>query len=50
MDQYFDLHQVTSLQKVPNASLYLDNDQFVWYQWLCERKKNSIISWSIFMD
>ena len=20
----------------------------MWYQWLCERKKNTIISWSIF--
>jgi hypothetical protein len=50
MEQYFDLHQVPSLQKVPIASLYLENDQFVWYQWLCERKKNYIISWSIFMD
>jgi hypothetical protein len=50
MEQYFDLHQVPSLQKVPIASLYLENDQFVWYQWLCERKNNYIISWSIFMD
>jgi hypothetical protein len=50
MEQFFDLHQVPSLQKVPIASLYLENDQFVWYQWLCERKNNYIISWSIFMD
>ena len=50
MEQYFDLHQVPRLQKVPIASLYLKNDQFVWYQWLCERKKNYMISWSIFTD
>jgi hypothetical protein len=41
---------VPSLQKVTIASLYLKNDQFVWYQWLCERKKNYMISWSIFTD
>ena len=50
MNQCFDLHQVPSLQKVPIASLYLENDQFVWYQWICERKKDSIISWSMFTD
>jgi hypothetical protein len=50
MEQFFDLHQVPSLQKVTIASLYLENDQFVWYQWLCERKKDYIISWSIFTD
>jgi hypothetical protein len=50
MEQFFDLHQVPTLQKVTLASLYLENDQFVWYQWICERKKDSIISWSIFMD
>jgi hypothetical protein len=50
MEQYSDLHQVPSLQKVPSASLYLENDQFVWYQWLYERKKIYIISWSIFTD
>jgi hypothetical protein len=31
MEKYFNLHQVPSLQKVPIASLYLENDQFVWY-------------------
>jgi hypothetical protein len=36
MEQFFDLHQVSTLQKVTLASLYLENDQFVWYQWLCE--------------
>jgi hypothetical protein len=30
--------------------LYLENDQFVWYQRLCQRKKNYIISWSIFTN
>jgi hypothetical protein len=49
MEQFFDQHQMPRLQKVPITSLYLENDQFVWYQWICERKKNYIISWSIFM-
>jgi hypothetical protein len=39
MEQLFDLHQTPRLQKVPIASLYLENYQFVWYQWFCERKK-----------
>ena len=44
------LHQVPNLQKVTIASLYLEPQQFVRYQWLCERKKNTIISWSIFTE
>jgi hypothetical protein len=31
-DQFFDIHQTSSLQNVPIASLYLENHQFVWYQ------------------
>ena len=51
MEKLFYLHQVLTLQKVIIASLYLETDQFVLYQWLCERKKiDSIISWSILMD
>ena len=46
MEQFFDLHQVPTLQKVTIA--YLEPDQFVWYQWNCDRKKDSIISWCIF--
>ena len=45
-----DLHQVPNLQKVTISSLYLEPKQFVWYQWLCEQKKDTIISWSIFME
>ena len=36
MDQFFDLHQVPNLQKVTITSLYLEPEQFVWYQWICE--------------
>ena len=36
MEQFFDLHQVPNLQKVTIASLYLEPEKFVWYQWLCE--------------
>ena len=50
MDQFFDLHQVPTFQNVTIASLYLELDQFVWYQWLCDRKNDSIISWSIFIE
>jgi hypothetical protein len=50
MEKLFDIHQTTRLQKLPIASLYLENDQFVSYQWLCEIKNNYLISWSIFMD
>jgi hypothetical protein len=50
MEKLFDLHQVPTLQKVTLASLYLENDQFVWYQWLCERKKDFIVSCSIFTN
>jgi hypothetical protein len=44
------IHQVPNLQKVTIASLYLEPQQFVLYQWLCEHKKNTIISWSIFTE
>jgi hypothetical protein len=50
MEQFFDILQVANLQKVTIASLYLEPQQFVWYQWLCEHKKNTIISWSIFTE
>lgn len=29
----FHLHQVATLQKVNKASMYLEQDQFLWYQW-----------------
>jgi hypothetical protein len=50
MERLFDIYQTTRLKKLPIASLYLENYQFVSYQWLCEIKKNYLISWSIFMD
>jgi hypothetical protein len=50
MEHFFDLHQVPNLQKVTIASLYLEPKQFVWYQWLCEQKNDTIISWSIFTE
>ena len=42
MEQFFDLHEVLTLKKVTIASLYLEPDQFVWYQWLCDHKMESI--------
>ena len=38
MEQYFDLHNVQNTQKVPIATLYLEPNQFVWYQCLFSRK------------
>ena len=39
MEHFFDLHQLLSQQKVTIASLYLEPQQFVWYQFLCDRKR-----------
>ena len=50
MDQLFDLHQVPTLKNLAIASLYLEPDQFVWYQWIYGSEKDSIISWSIFTE
>jgi hypothetical protein len=44
MEDFFDLHQVPTSQKVTIASLYLDPEKVVWYQWLCECKNSFIIS------
>ena len=48
MEQFFDLHNVKNTQKVHIATLYLESNQFVWYQWLCSHKQ--IITWAIFTD
>ena len=48
MEQYFDLHNVKKPQKVRIASLYLEPNQFVWYQWIFSHKQ--IVTWTIFMD
>ena len=50
MEQFFDLHQVPTLQKVTIASLYLEPDQFVWYQWISDPKKDYIMYFSIFIE
>jgi len=50
MEKSFDLQQVKILQEVIISSSYLLNYQFVWYQWLSERKNDSIISCSIFTN
>ena len=48
MEQYFDLHEVQLLQKVHNASSYLELDQFLCYKELCSSKP--LVMWSIFME
>ena len=50
MEQFFDLHQVPNMQKVIIASLYLEPDEFVWYQWIYDHEKEYITSWSIFTE
>ena len=48
MEQYFDLHNVKNTQKVRIATLYLEQNTFIWYRWLLSRKK--IVTWSIFTE
>jgi len=48
MEQVFDLNNVQNTQKVRIETLYLEPDQYVWYQWLCSRKQ--IITWEIFIE
>jgi hypothetical protein len=48
MEQFFDLNNVQNTQKVCMATLYLEPNQFVWYQWLCSRKQ--FITWAIFTE
>lgn len=50
MNKFFDLHQASTLQNVAIASLYLDPNQFVWYQWIYDWKKDFTIFWSIFTN
>lgn len=38
MGKCLDLHQVSSVQKVNIVFMFLEQDQHVWYQCLCERK------------
>eukprot|EP00253_Pinus_taeda_P032580 PITA_32580 len=48
MEQFFDLNNVQNTQKVRMATLYLEPNQFVWYQWLFFRKQ--FITWQIFTE
>ena len=48
MEQYFYLHDVRHTKKVHIASLYLELDQFVWYQWICSHKPT--VTCLIFMN
>eukprot|EP00253_Pinus_taeda_P003917 PITA_03917 len=48
MEQFFDLNNVENIQKVRIATLYLEPNKFVWYQWLFSRKQ--IITWEIFIE
>ena len=42
MEQYFDLNNVQNTHKVCIATLHLEQNAFVWYQWLFSRKKISL--------
>ena len=48
MEQFFDLHNVQNAQKACIATLYLEPNQFVWYQQLFSRKQ--IVTWAIFTN
>ena len=48
MEQFFDLNNVKNTQKVRIATLYLEPNQFVCYQWLCSDKQ--FITWEIFIE
>ena len=48
MEQYFDLHEVQLLQKVHIAYLFLEPNQFLWYEGLFSRKP--LVTWSIFTE
>ena len=39
MEQYFVLNNVQNTRKVCIATLHLEQNIFVWYQWLFNRKK-----------
>ena len=48
MEQYFDCNNVKNTQKVHISTLYLEQNKFVWYRWLCYCKK--IVPSSIFTE
>ena len=48
MEQFFYLNNVQNTQNVCITTLYLEPNQFVWYQWLCSHK--TIITWAIFRE
>ena len=31
-------------------AMHLEQNQFIWYQWICEDKNDSIISCSVFLE
>eukprot|EP00253_Pinus_taeda_P018449 PITA_18449 len=48
MEQFFDLNNVQNTQKVRMETLYLEPNQFVWYQWIFSREQ--FITWAIFTE
>ena len=44
MEQFFHLHNVPHTQKVQISSLYLEENQFVWYRWLCSCKSCHLVN------
>ena len=48
MEKYFDFHNVQYTQKVRIATLYLEQNHFLWYKWFCSRKP--LVTWSIFTE
>jgi len=48
MEQYFDLHNVEHIQKACIETLYVELNQFLWYQWLFSCKP--LVTWSFFRE
>ena len=46
--EIFYLNNMQNTRKVHIATLYLEPNQFVWYQWLYSRKQ--IVTWAIFTE
>jgi len=42
MEKYFDLHDIQHTQKACISYLYLEPNQFVWYQWIFSHNRFSL--------
>lgn len=45
-EQFFELHEISAIERVPLASFHLESEAHLWYQLL--RQELSIVSWKDF--